>query len=65
MKNVQITGELFINLVKYFLPDQGEEEHNKELEVIIKDELQDKVDRMARHFDYTDKVKRRESSSLY
>lgn len=64
MQKVQISGELFIYLVKYFLPEKGEPASDIVLREMIRDELQDKVDRMARHFDYTEKIKKNRDFTL-
>lgn len=49
MKNVQISQELFLELIKYFcLDDTSETRYNN-----IKNNLETKLDKLARHETYT------------
>lgn len=60
MKSVQISKALFIDLVNYFMPDEGEVGVDKDLESRIIDEIQDKIERLGKHFDYFEKIKQGE-----
>lgn len=53
MSNIQISAELFTRLCAYFLLDRREPLQ----EQIIKDQLQDKFDRVQRRADYIPRKK--------
>lgn len=53
MSNIQISEELFTRLCAYFLLDRREPLQ----EQIIKDQLQDKLDRVQRRADYVPRKK--------
>lgn len=69
MKSVQISGELFAHIVKYFFDKEGEAgsvlkipEDKEYLREVIRYGLDDKLQRMANHYEYTDNVKSKKTT---
>lgn len=60
MSNIQISEELFSRLYAYFIMDRREPLQER----IIKDELQEKFDRIQRRADYIPRKKTEPSTAL-